>query len=217
MTINEAENNDQDFTDMMNEAASMAESENSDFDFASEDQQTQTQEQEVVPAPPENDPEPVQVPSRDKVMPQEQDEIAHTARVIRVLDSWRDLSEDEQDVAINLISNTGVENENEAVVSILHVKPMLGRSIKALTEAKDLDAVERAFYIMRLDRSLAKNLAALVMVFDNEGSESVSSLDSIDLARVLVDKIETLSSHNMNYINATQSLINASEGVQEDK
>src|SRR5699024_11346336 len=88
---NQAENNDQDFTNMMNEAASMAESQNSDFDFASEDQQPQTQEQEVVPAPPENDPEPVQVPPRDKVMPQEQDEIARSEEHTSELQSRFDL------------------------------------------------------------------------------------------------------------------------------
>lgn len=138
------------------------------------------------------------------------DEVQHAGRVVRIIDALRDLDNSDRDVAMQLIAQDSVDTEAESIISVLHVDPMLGKTLNALEEAKDLDQVQRAFYIMRTDRKVSQNLVSICRAFLQE-EDGARLSDHIDLAEKLVTLVEDLSMEHMQYVAATQSLLKASK------
>lgn len=132
-------------------------------------------------------------------------------KIILTLDVLRSLDPREREVAQQIIKSgkEQPENESEAVVQALQAPSLLREVIKALLESKDIEPVDRAFYILRLDQPVTKNLNGLVASLHNtENAKSVQN-DRLELARHLVGTIEDLSEEHMGYVRAASAVLNA--------
>lgn len=136
--------------------------------------------------------------------------------IIRVLDALRSLETVQREVATQLIAQGNeLNNEADTVLAVMNAPKMLVTTIRSLLEARANEPVERAFYIMKLDRSVARNMAILVSSFLESDRSSTTQHDHIELARALVSEVEDLSSDNIDHIEATESLFRAFEGSNE--
>mgnify|MGYP000968440836 CR=1 FL=1 len=138
--------------------------------------------------------------------------------IIRVLDALRNLETVQREVATQLIAQgRDLNNEADTVLAVMNAPKMLVTTIRSLLEARANEPVERAFYIMKLERSVARNMAILVSSFLESDRSSTTQHDHIELARALVSEVEDLSSDNIDHIEATESLFRAFEGSTENE
>lgn len=135
--------------------------------------------------------------------------------IIRILDALRALESVERDVAVHLVAQgKDLGDEAQTVLAVMAAPLSLVKTIRALLEARDLEPVERAFFLMKLDRSAARNMATLVSAFRNDVEQPA---DHIELARVLVFEIGELANDDISHVNATESLFAAYEGGADSK
>lgn len=158
------------------------------------------------------------VPARPSAAPAqgtERTDVDTASAIIRILDALRDLESVERDVATHLVAQgKELANEAETVLAVMAAPYSLVKTIRALLEARDLEPVERAFFLMKLDRSAARNMATLVSAFRNDVEQPS---DHIELARVLVFEIGELESDDVSHVNATEGLFSAYEGGADSK
>lgn len=141
-------------------------------------------------------------------IPTMEDDTEHVERIIRVLDATRKLNREERSVASQFITG-GEESPTEAalVINAINVDPMLKATMESLREAKEQEAVDRAFYIMDLSDSLLYSLGSLVSVFTNSEADRHGSRS--DYARALVRSIEVLDPKAMGFVTATEGILRA--------
>lgn len=157
-------------------------------------------------------PKPVRNPANTNV------ETETASTIIRVLDALRSLETVQREVATQLIAQgQDLNSEADTVLAVMNAPKMLVTTIRSLLEARSNEPVERAFYIMKLDRSVARNMAILVSSFLESDRSSTTQHDHIELARALVSEVEDLSSDNIDHIEATESLFRAFEGSTENE
>lgn len=138
--------------------------------------------------------------------------VEQVAQIIRILDAYRQLNSEEKTVASQFITvGETLDNEEEFVVSVLNVDPMLTKTMKALKEAKDRDPVDRAFFVVDLERNLLKNLGNLVSVFT--GDEISNDQSHNQYSRQVVKNIEQLDNKDMSFVSATETVLTAAEGT----
>lgn len=177
-----------------------------------------TPEPEPVPAVVE--PEPAAVPAppvpptpaRARVhVPSEAEQVEDTARVIRILDVYRQLSNEEKAVALQFVTDGALSKAEDAVlvVKVLNADPMLAATMRALREAYECEAVERAFYAMALDTKTLHSLGSLVSVFS--GQDYDESLPNLAYSRAVVAAIAGLGEREISFVKATESVLAAAE------
>lgn len=163
----------------------------------------------VSPAPPSVE------PGRRSGMkvPTEQDQVQATARVIRVLDTYRHLNADEKMVAVQFVTAGELqEAEDElVVVKVLNVDPQLSESMRALREAWESEPVERAFYVMALSDVTLHSLGDLVSMFTGETTNHSSP--RLAYSRSVVAAISTIDEKQIAFVKATERLLFAAEEV----
>jgi hypothetical protein len=138
------------------------------------------------------------------------------ATAIRVLDSYRALDRDVQKVVSQFVTSGErvFESEAELIIAVLQVDRTLGITMRALRDAKGLDPMERAFYIMELDISILKSLGDLISIFTGSTLIFVPG-ETISFARSLVKEIEQLDSRSISYVEATESVLAATIDAKE--
>lgn len=156
-------------------------------------------------------PTPVTVPEPRPAriqMRSEADELSIVSKAIRILEVYRPLTDEVKAVASQLITN-GEELLNEAqfVVKVLNVDPDLNNTMRAFVEAKSLDPVERAFYVIGLDQHSMHNLGALIDAFS--GNTTDKSLSNIFYAKSIVHEIDKLDSRAVSFVEATEAILSA--------
>lgn len=135
--------------------------------------------------------------------------------IIRILDALRALDTTERKIATELVSQgRELTTEADTVLSVMSAPGSLIKTIRSLLEARDLEPVERAFYLMKLERASARNMATLVSAFRND---LTANNDHIELARTLVSEIDELEEDDINNVRATESLFSAYEGSADSK
>lgn len=209
------------------ETAALGVEEDEGFEIASnkiENPEASTAASPEPPAPPESDveeldEEPETFKKTRKLVPSESDDVKRAERVIRVLDAIRDLDGETREVARQIITNSDeqLSSEGEFVVKIFNAPLMLSKTMTALKEAKDLEPVDRAFYLIELGNKTIHNLASLVEAFQEEETTEIADAKQHrnGLPRVLVTEIERISPRNMGYIEATESLLQSAEKDEE--
>ena len=154
-------------------------------------------------------------PSASPAVKPETTDVDTASAIIRILDALRSLESVERDVATHLVAQgKSLDSEAEVVLGVMAAPVTLVRTIRALLEARDLEPVERAFFLMKLERSAARNMATLVSAFRNDVQQPG---DHIELARVLVTEIGELASEDVSHVEATESLFRAFEGSADSK
>lgn len=146
-------------------------------------------------------------------IPSAKDELARVKQVVRVLNAYRDLNGDEQETVSQFVTNGEIiKDEAQFIVAVLNADHMLGKAMTALKEAKDLEAVDRAFYVIELSENLIYYLGNLIAVFTEEEIDRRQPRGQY--AKALVRSVEKLDAKSMNYVHATASVL---EAVNEPK
>lgn len=136
-------------------------------------------------------------------------DVETASSIIRVLDALRSLDSVKRDVATHLVAQgKEITTEADTVLAVMSAPSNLVRTVRALLEARSLDPVDRAFFLVKLERPAARNMATLVSAFRND-VELPS--DHIELARVLVVEIGELTEDDIDNVEATESLFAAYE------
>jgi len=147
--------------------------------------------------------------SRRFNIPTEKEDIAHAERVIKIIDVYRGLSN--QNVVAQLIYNENeVDHKDEAslVVKALRADPVLSEMMTALREAAlEKDRVERVFYILRLERHLLNYLGDFLTTI--VGAEFTDKNDQIGYSKQIETVIEGLDSKIVQIVADAQSVLAA--------
>lgn len=133
--------------------------------------------------------------------------------IIKISNGIETLSDDERLVTQKLITPNYDEPTNgELVVAVMNASRLVKDTIQAVLEAKDLDPVERAFFVVEMPYQKAVSMASMVSAF--EGGEPVDSNQSqVDVARQVVAQIDRMSKEYFSYIQSTRSLLDFTERV----
>lgn len=151
--------------------------------------------------------EPVEEPRRIHI-PTAKDELAKVTQVVNVLNAYRNLNGEEQSAVSQFVTGgTVLEEEPAFIVAAINADPMLAKAMTALKEAKELEPVDRAFYVIELPENLIYYLGNLVAVFTEEELDRKQTRSLY--TRSLVRSIEKLDGKAMNYVNSTAAVLEA--------
>ena len=84
------------------------------------------------------------------------------------------------------------------------------KTMEALKEAKALDPVERAFYILELDASVRNSLGQLCLAFTEA---EITAKDMFGFSKALVSIIEGLEPDVIAFVKATESVLRVAKGL----
>lgn len=149
---------------------------------------------------------PVTEPTSGIRIPKRSDRIAEVQRIIAITDVYRELPNHNRLVVDQFLTRgKKVESEAEAVVCVLNADKLLVDSIHALHEAKKLDSVARAFFLLKLPNNVFVSLKQLLEIFSAEVKTSPNN--KLEYAEELVSAIEGLEDDVIGHINATESVL----------
>lgn len=137
-----------------------------------------------------------------------------TSKIIAILDTYRSLTTEEKLVSAQLITNSDVDLQDKQIeakliIATLGLKNILEKTIKTLLEAKKLDPVERAFYVIDLDDEVLYPLGSLVSAFFDKEIEPAKT--RINYSRELVSLIEELTNETIDFIKATEKILDSAK------
>lgn len=158
------------------------------------------------------EPKPADARSSRRInIPTEADEISLAGKVIRIIDAYRKLNQEVRSVASQFITGGSeiINDEATLAIKVINADPMLSVTMKALREAKDLDPVERVFFVIDLEEDVLHSLGGLVGVF--VGKTFDDTLDKIKYSRVVVSEIGELDERAINYVESTESILAAAD------
>lgn len=170
-------------------------------------------EEPVISAPPvqEYTPTTPSFTAHRPVIRKETDLIDEAARVIRVLDVYRKLTDDVKNVVAQFVYNDNevdISDEATLVVKVINAEDMLGKTMTNLKEsAAQKDRVERAFYILRLAEDELASLGALVSTLTETEISGIH--DRIGFSKQVESAVDTLDPKIIQYVTATESVLNA--------
>lgn len=134
------------------------------------------------------------------------------ARVIRVVDSLRKLSNDEREVVSQFLTGGEVlSDESQLVEKALTVDSSLLTSMTNLKSAKKMETVDRVFFVIDLSHDDMHHLGALVSVFAESPVDE--NLRPNNYAREIVKIVDVLTNAEMKYIDACERVLSAVEGA----
>lgn len=137
---------------------------------------------------------------------------ALVARILRISSKYRALGDRERTVVSQFINNGEViEAEEDLVMAVLNVDPALTKVMRALREGRELESVDRAFYVIELDEYTLKGVGSLMTVFGNE--EISTELPHSKYAREVVAGIDKLDDTSMELVTATEAVLSAGEVI----
>jgi len=175
-----------------------------------------TPEPQEIPATPEPVnpvPEPARNDSRIVVPPaSEEDQIKHARAIISAADIYRNLDQQTKSVVAQLIAQDPDVELDEAVIAIkaIHTDELTFATMESLKKAKELSAVDRAFYILGLETTVRENLGGLTIAFIPDLKFPDDS-GSLDYAKILVKAIDGLSADVIAFVSATESVLRAAK------
>lgn len=177
------------------------------------------EEPEIVPEFREENPAPPQEPAaryeqapsiRRVTIKSEAEEIGEISKIIKVLDTYRELNSDIKNVVAQFVDCEDMNDESTLVVKVLRADPMLSQTMAALRDsASQNDRVERVFYILRLGEKLLYNLGSLVETLQEENIKNKE--DKIEYSKNVEEAINNLDKKIIDYVSATQSVLSAAE------
>lgn len=157
-----------------------------------------------------NEPENSFTPHRP-IIRKEAEMIEETKKIIRVLDVYREFSDDVKNIVAQFVyndNNVDINDEAQIVVKVLNADEMLAKTMTNLKEtASQKDRVERVFYILRLEQNELTTLGSLVSTLTENNISSAN--DNIGFARELEAAIEKLDPKIIQYVVATESVLKA--------
>lgn len=145
------------------------------------------------------------------IIRKESDLIEEASKIIRVLDVYRGFSADVKGVVTQFVYNDNevdIDDEATLVVKVIGADSMLGRTMSNFREsASQKDRVERVFFILRLPEDELESLGSLTTTLTGVEFENVK--DRIGFSKDVEAAIDTLDSKIVQYVQATEILLNS--------
>lgn len=151
-------------------------------------------------------------PIRKVAIKSEAEEIRETRKIIKILDTYRNLQSDARNIVSQFLDNDDMDDESTLVVKVLRADPMFAKTMAALKDSASQDnRVERVFYILRLNTEVLHNLGKLVGTLTDEEEEIPGIGDSIEYSKNVEEAINGIDKKIIGYVSATQSVLAAAE------
>lgn len=150
--------------------------------------------------------------SASRIVRQTEDEqIAHARAILGAADEYRAMNSQTRDVVAQLISQGAEYSDDPATIAIraINADELTFKTMEALKEAKSLNPVDRAFYILELDDSVRKSLGQLCVAFSDV---EISAKEMFGFSKALVGIIEDLDNDVIGFVSATESVLRVAKG-----
>ena len=102
-------------------------------------------------------------------------------------------------------------DEYAFVVGVLNADPMLARTVITFLQAKEMEPVDRAFFVIDLESELLSRMGKLVEVFLNDSENLPNMSDRTQYVHFLVNIIDRLDPKTISYVRAAGSVLKAAE------
>lgn len=141
----------------------------------------------------------------------EEEQIAHAQAILGAADEYRGMNSQTRDVVAQLISQGAEYSDDPATIAIraINADELTFKTMEALKDAKALDPVDRAFYILELEDSVRKSLGQLCVAFSDV---EISAKEMFGFSKALVGIIEDLDNDVIGFVSATESILRVAKG-----
>lgn len=141
----------------------------------------------------------------------EEEQIAHAQAILGAADEYRAMNSQTRDVVAQLISQGAEHSDDPATIAIraINADELTFKTMEALKEAKALNPVDRAFYILELEDSVRKSLGQLCVAFSDV---EISAKEMFGFSKALVGIIEDLDNDVIGFVSATESVLRVAKG-----
>ena len=131
--------------------------------------------------------------------------------ILNVYQAYTQLGPQEKSVVAQLVSRDDLSDEYAFVVGVLNADPMLARTVITFLQAKEMEPVDRAFFVIDLESELLSRMGKLVEVFLNDSENLPNMSDRTQYVHFLVNIIDRLDPKTISYVRAAGSVLRAAE------
>ena len=149
--------------------------------------------------------------SRKIHIPSLEDQITQVRKILNVYQAYTQLGPQEKSVVAQLVSRDDLSDEYAFVVGVLNADPMLARTVITFLQAKEMEPVDRAFFVIDLESELLSRMGKLVEVFLNDSENLPNMSDRTQYVHFLVNIIDRLDPKTISYVRAAGSVLRAAE------
>ena len=149
--------------------------------------------------------------SRKIHIPSLEDQITQVRTILNVYQAYNQLGPQEKSVVAQLVSRDDLSDEYAFVVGVLNADPMLARTVITFLQAKEMEPVDRAFFVIDLESELLSRMGKLVEVFLNDSENLPNMSDRTQYVHFLVNIIDRLDPKTISYVRAAGSVLRAAE------
>lgn len=149
--------------------------------------------------------------SRKIHIPSLEDQITQVRKILNVYQAYTQLGPQEKSVVAQLVSRDDLSDEYAFVVGVLNADPMLARTVITFLQAKEMEPVDRAFFVIDLESELLSRMGKLVEVFLNDSENLPNMSDRTQYVHFLVNIIDRLDPKTISYVRAAESVLKAAE------
>lgn len=149
--------------------------------------------------------------SRKIHIPSLEDQITQVRKILNVYQAYTQLGPQEKSVVAQLVSHDDLSDEYAFVVGVLNADPMLARTVITFLQAKEMEPVDRAFFVIDLESELLSRMGKLVEVFLNDSENLPNMSDRTQYVHFLVNIIDRLDPKTISYVRAAGSVLKAAE------
>lgn len=149
--------------------------------------------------------------SRKIHIPSLEDQITQVRKILNVYQAYTQLGPQEKSVVAQLVSRDDLSDEYAFVVGVLNADPMLARTVITFLQAKEMESVDRAFFVIDLESELLSRMGKLVEVFLNDSENLPNMSDRTQYVHFLVNIIDRLDPKTISYVRAAGSVLKAAE------
>lgn len=149
--------------------------------------------------------------SRKIHIPSLEDQITQVRKILNVYQAYTQLGPQEKSVVAQLVSRDDLSDEYAFVVGVLNADPMLARTVITFLQAKEMEPVDRAFFVIDLESELLSRMGKLVEVFLNDSENLPNMSNRTQYVHFLVNIIDRLDPKTISYVRAAGSVLRAAE------
>lgn len=149
--------------------------------------------------------------SRKIHIPSLEDQITQVRKILNVYQAYTQLGPQEKSVVAQLVSRDDLSDEYAFVVGVLNADPMLARTVITFLQAKEMEPVDRAFFVIDLESELLSRMGKLVEVFLNDSENLPNMSNRTQYVHFLVNIIDRLDPKTISYVRAAGSVLKAAE------
>lgn len=136
--------------------------------------------------------------------------------VVKILDAYRSLEDDEREFAGRFMGLDVDTPESSVVSAVLNADELLFEVFPALLEAKEQDDTEMAFYVVSRRRDVLEGMSFVAAQYLDEDPAD-NKAEKVSYAREIVTQIKQLDERALRLIRAANSLVHGEALTEDDE